>query len=104
MTDPFQEPPAIKKMYAEFMDHRKQSMQAITHMMHQINRLNTIMFSLLQDLKLVEELFCPVCGADEGPILRPLLENLPTDRNDCPICGYDFDTNQLSIDDFSEDE
>tara|TARA_Y100001963_G_scaffold21845_2_gene28338 strand:- start:220 stop:558 length:339 start_codon:yes stop_codon:yes gene_type:complete len=103
-TDPFQEPPAIKTMYAEFMDHRKQTIQAISHMMAQINRLNTIIFATLQDLDLVEELICPKCGPEDGPILRPMLNNLPSDRNDCPMCGYDFNEDQTGLDDFSEQE
>jgi len=48
---------------------------------------------------LVEEITCPQCD-DEEIIYRPLLKNLPTEGNNCPICGYDFDTEQASIDDF----
>jgi len=99
MTEPFEEPPAIRQIYAEMMDFRKQTMTAIGHMMSQINRQNTMFFALLQEHGLVEEITCPQCD-DEEIIYRPLLKNLPTEGNNCPICGYDFDTEQASIDDF----
>ena len=99
MTEPFEQPPAIRQMYAEMMDFRRQAMEAISHMMKQINRQNTLIFSLMQDLDLVEEITCPAC--DDGDlILRPKLKNLPTEGNTCPACGYDFDTGQPTIEDF----
>lgn len=101
MTDPFEDPPAIRQIYAELMDFRRQTMAAITHMMTQINRQNTIAFAHLQEQGLVEEITCPECD-DEGIILRPKLKNLPTDGNICPVCEYDFDTEQSSIDDFGD--
>ena len=99
MTDPFEEPPAIRQIYTELMDFRQQTMTAISHLMSQINRQNTLFFAHLQEHDLVEEITCPEC-LDEWVILRTLLKNLPTECNNCPVCGYDFDTEQASIDDF----
>jgi len=103
MVDPFEEPPAVRQMYAEMLDFRQQNMNAIGNLMSQINRLNTILFSLLQDLDLVDELNCPECD-DEGSILRPKLKNLPPHKNTCPECGFDFDEGQSSIEDFGNEE
>ena len=66
-----------------------------------IERLNVIVFSLLDELGKAEKVECVNCGHD---IYRPILEKLPVE-DICPVCNNPTDTLvQTKLDVVDEEE
>ena len=79
--------------FAEYMNKfMRQTVEALTLVDNQLNKLNIVLFALLKDMGKSEDVNCQNCGEN---ITRPVIYGLP--KNDqCPACGENLIADKLS--------
>ena len=69
--------------FAEYMNKfMRQTIEALTVVDSQLNKLNIILFALLKDMDKLEDINCQKCGEN---ITRPAINGLPK-MDECPAC------------------
>ena len=78
---------------AEYMNKfMRQTVEALTIVDNQLNKLNIVLDALLKDMGKSEDVNCQNCGEN---ITRPVIYGLP--KNDqCPACGENLIADKLS--------
>ena len=79
--------------FAEYM-HKfmRQTVEAMTVVDNQLNKLNFVLEALLKDMGKSEDINCHNCGEN---ITRPVIYGLP--KNDhCPACGENLFAEKLA--------
>ena len=69
--------------FAEYMNKfMRQTIEALTVVDSQLNKLNIILFALLKDMDKLEDINCQKCGEN---ITRPAISGL-ANKEECPAC------------------
>ena len=78
---------------AEYMNKfMRQTVEALTIVDNQLNKLNIVLDALLKDMGKSEDVNCQNCGEN---ITRPVIYGLP--KNDqCPACGENLISDKLA--------